>query len=168
MHGERIQELLRERRKERDKENSRQRESTAQLETTMTSREKIYKDRIRSLETQNESLKERLSKEMRSRQKFISGASAINQEATELRQNLDASLFTVAHSPNARLDAGLLDRESTRLSSAADIYSTRSHSHRRSGSHSRLIRTAGSVDNLNRTPAGPADAKRTLSFNTYT
>ena len=72
VHGERIQELLRERRRERDKENGRQKEAIKQMETSLSAREKIYKERIRGLEQQVEVVKDQLSKEMRRRQVFIS------------------------------------------------------------------------------------------------
>ena len=72
VHGERIQELLRERRRERDKENGRQKEAIKQMETSLSAREKIYKERIRGLEQQVEVVKDQLAKEMRRRQVFIS------------------------------------------------------------------------------------------------
>ena len=73
VHNERIQELLRERRKERDKENGRQKDAIKQIETSLGAREKIYKERIRGLEQQVDVLKDQLSKEMRRRQVFITG-----------------------------------------------------------------------------------------------
>ena len=64
---------LQERRKERDKDNMRQKESIRQMEESLKARERIYKERIKGLEGQTEVLKEQLSKEMRRRQVFISG-----------------------------------------------------------------------------------------------
>jgi chromosome segregation ATPase len=96
--------LLRDRRHERDKENARQKEAIKQMESSLSAREKIYKERIRGLEQQVEVLKEQLAKEMRRRQMFISSTAGITNEMSEIRQNLDQSLFNVATSPNAKLD----------------------------------------------------------------
>ena len=52
VHGERIQELLRERRRERDKENARQKETLKQMEDGLRARERIYRERIAGLEEQ--------------------------------------------------------------------------------------------------------------------
>ena len=67
------QELLQERRRERDKENQRQKESLRQMETSLSAKEKIYKERINGLEGQVDVLKDQLSKEMRRRQTLIQG-----------------------------------------------------------------------------------------------
>ena len=75
MHGGRIQELLSDRRRERDKENHRQREALRQMEEGLKARERIYKERIRGLEEQVEVLKDQLAKEMRRRKVFIAGES---------------------------------------------------------------------------------------------
>lgn len=72
-HGVRIQELLQERRKEREKDGKRQKESLRSVEDSLKAREKIYKERIKGLEDQVGVLKEQLSKEMRRRQAFITG-----------------------------------------------------------------------------------------------
>ena len=53
---------------------------------------------------------------------FLSGNAGISNELSELRQNLDQSLFTVATSPGAKLDPALLERESSRLSQSIDKY----------------------------------------------
>ncbi len=141
-HGERIQELLKERRKEREREGARQKEALRHVEGSLSAREKIYKDRIKALEGQVDQLKEQVAKELRRRQVFIaskfrhtilldeelvlnlhfSGTTGISSEMSELRQNLDASLLTVSTSPKSRLDPALLDRESERLSGAAERY----------------------------------------------
>lgn len=63
----------RERRKEKDKDNTRQKESLAQMEGALATRERIYKERIKGLEQQVEVLKDQLAKEARRRQVFISG-----------------------------------------------------------------------------------------------
>jgi len=69
----RFQELLQERRRERDKENQRQKEALKQMETSLSAREKIFKERIVGLEGQVDVLKDQLSKEMRRRQTLIAG-----------------------------------------------------------------------------------------------
>ncbi len=56
------------------------------------------------------------------------GTQGISSEMSELRQNLDQSLLAVSTSPKAKLDQGLLDREASRLSTAAERYSRRSPS----------------------------------------
>jgi hypothetical protein len=68
------QELLQERRRERDKDNQRQKEAMRQMESSLSSREKIFKERINGLEEQVDVLKDQLSKEMRRRQTFIAGS----------------------------------------------------------------------------------------------
>ena len=50
LHGKRVQDLLQERRKEREKENYRQKEAVKQIEMTHLAREKIFKERIHGLE----------------------------------------------------------------------------------------------------------------------
>jgi len=72
MHGQRIEELLAERRKEKEKETARHREALKHAENSLVAREKIYKERIHKLEGQVDSLKEKVAKENRRRQLFIS------------------------------------------------------------------------------------------------
>jgi len=99
----------------------------------------------------------------------------------ELRQNLGQSLFTVSTSPGARLDPGLLERESSRLSAAVDNFANRSNngdygSYLRPPSRSSL-RGSASVESLHRPTASSTPAhvnsgrryasdstRRTLSF----
>jgi hypothetical protein len=45
-----------------------------QMESSLSSREKIFKERINGLEEQVDVLKDQLSKEMRRRQTFIAGS----------------------------------------------------------------------------------------------
>lgn len=120
VHGLRIQELLQERRRERDKENNRQKETIRQMEISLAARERIYKDRIRGLEEQMELLKDQLSKEMRRRQVFISSTSGLTHDIGELRSNLDASLDKVANTESFKLESGLLESETSRLNSTVD------------------------------------------------
>ena len=72
-HGSRIQELLAERRKEKDRQSLRQREATMRSEEALAAKERIYKERIRGLEEQIETLRDQLSKELKRRQILISG-----------------------------------------------------------------------------------------------
>ena len=119
LHGKRVTELLNDRRKEREKENGRQREVLRQLEGNQSARDKIFKERIQSLEHQVNLLKEQLSKEMRRRQTLITESSSINNEISELRQNLDQSLFKVV---NESTDGRTLDREASRLNLSVDRF----------------------------------------------
>jgi flagellar capping protein FliD len=78
------QELLQERRRERDKENQRQKDAIRQMETSLSAREKIFKERINGLEGQVDVLKDQLSKEMRRRQTFITGQGTFINDVTHL------------------------------------------------------------------------------------
>ncbi len=80
---------------------------------------------------------------------------------SELRQNLDQSLLTVSTSPKAKLDTGLLNRESARLSSAADRYSRSSPRQQHGQSQGR--RTPSGTRLLISTPAA-APATMTTSL----
>ncbi|XP_059085482.1 rootletin-like isoform X2 [Tigriopus californicus] len=159
-HGVRIQELLQERRKEREKDGKRQKESLRSVEESLKAREKIYKERIKGLEDQVGVLKEQLSKEMRRRQAFITGTSGISSEMSELRQNLDQSLFNVS-TPVSRLDGQLLDREAQRLSSTVSKYG---EDHMSRLTPSRIsMRGASSMENIHR-PSSSRPTKRVLAF----
>ena len=72
-HGSRIQEFLQERRKEKDREATRLREAATRADEALTAKERIYKERIVGLESQIETLRDQLSKEMKRRQLLISG-----------------------------------------------------------------------------------------------
>ncbi len=52
------------------------------------------------------------------------GTSGISHEISELRQNLDQSLYNVSSSAESRLDAQVLDRETGRLNMTVDRYFT--------------------------------------------
>ena len=62
-----------ERRKEKERENLRLRESSMRAEEALTAKERIYRERIHGLEQQIETLRDQLSKEMKRRQLLISG-----------------------------------------------------------------------------------------------
>ena len=55
---------------------------------------------------------------MRRRQTLITESSSINHEISELRQNLDQSLFVV----NEQTDGRTLDREASRLNLSVDKF----------------------------------------------
>lgn len=118
LHGKRVQELLQDRRKEREKESHRQKDVFRQLEVSQSAREKIFKERIQSLEQQVDHFKSQLSKEMRRRQTFIMESSGIANEISELRHNLDQSLSVV----NATTDGRTLDREADRLNHSVQSF----------------------------------------------
>ena len=120
LHGQRVQELLHERRQEREKENRKQKELFDHLESSQNSREKVLKERIYGLEKQVELLKDQLSKEIKRRQTFILESSGISNEISELRQHLDQSLRNVHDST----DGKTLDREAGKLNVSVDRYGT--------------------------------------------
>ena len=172
-HGVRIQELLSERRKDRDKDNVRHNDSLNKMKSALDSREKIYKERIKGLEQQVDVLKDQLAKETRRRQIFISGSSAIDHEVRDLRQNLDESLFNVSNVERSKFDGHLLDRESAKLSERVAEYSGRiSTPSKILTSTPQGIRGAASVDNLlkaskktySMSTSNGGSGKRNLSF----
>ncbi len=118
LHGKRVQELLQDRRHEREKESRKQTEIYQQLESSQHSRERILKERIQGLEKQVEILKQQLSKEVRRRQTYILESSGISNEISELRQHLDQSLKNVHDST----DGKTIDRETGRLNVSVDRY----------------------------------------------
>ena len=67
-------------------------------------------------------LRNQLGEEARSRRSFIASSQAISQDVTDLRRQLDQSLDVV--SATAGLEAGLLDRETSRLHETLGRYST--------------------------------------------
>merc|ERR1719510_512206 len=61
--GERTNQLLQERRQERERDHTRHAAAIKQLEHSLNSRERMYKERITGLEGQVEILRDQLSKE---------------------------------------------------------------------------------------------------------
>ena len=120
LHGKRVQELLQDRRQEREKESRKQTEIYQELESSQHSRERILKERIQGLEKQVDLLKQQLSKEVRRRQTYILESSGISNEISELRQHLDQSLKNVHDST----DGKTIDRETGRLNVSVDRYGT--------------------------------------------
>ncbi|XP_037084944.1 uncharacterized protein LOC119105588 [Pollicipes pollicipes] len=89
-----------------------------QLEKTMESKERSYKQRIAGLEQQIKTLKEQLAQEIRKRQEYMLRSSRAGEEIREIRSTLDDSLRAVGG--NEELDAGALDFESRRLDALVD------------------------------------------------
>lgn len=165
IHGSRIQELLQERRRERDKENVRQKETIRQMETSLSARERIYKERIRGLEDQVDVLKDQLTKEMRRRQHFISSSTSMANEMSEIRSHLDKSLFNVSN------DVKHLDREADKLNTSIDRFGPDYTSRLTPSKLTRgrtpspvRLRSASSMDNLRTSTPALFKTKRTLKF----
>ena len=114
-HEERTEQLLQERRSERERDHTRHTSTLKQLEHSLNSRERMYKERISGLEEQVHLLRDQMSKEARSRRSYISSSQALSSDVTELRRQLDQSLDAVQHSSRAGLEGGLLEREANRL-----------------------------------------------------
>ena len=126
-HTTRIQEFLSERRREKERDNQRARESALRTEESMASKERIYKERVKGLEEQVETLRDQLSKEIKRRQTLISSTGDINLEIHQLRTNLDESLRNVG---DARYKSSselrqTLDRETKRLIETSTDFDSR-------------------------------------------
>ena len=130
-HGARVEELLGERRLERERDHGRHASSLKQLEHSLNSRERMYKERITGLEDQVTALRDQLTKEARTRRSYIANSQLLSSDVSELRRQLDHSLDLVQSSSRRGLDSGLLDREAARLEAT-------------------VARQAGSRDNLAR------------------
>jgi len=114
-HRERSEQLLQERKVERERDHTRHAASLKQLEHSLNSRERMYKERISGLEEQVNLLRDQISKEARSRRSYISSSQVLSNDVSELRRQLDQSLDLVQHSSRAGLEGGLLEREANRL-----------------------------------------------------
>ena len=130
-HGARVEELLGERKLERERDHGRHASSLKQLEHSLNSRERMYKERITGLEDQVTALRDQLTKEARTRRSYIANSQLLSSDVSELRRQLDHSLDLVQSSSRRGLDSGLLDREAARLEAT-------------------VARQAGSRDNLAR------------------
>ena len=124
--GERIKELLEERRKEKEKEYRKHKVELDRCRESLTAREQIYRERITGLEDQVEMLRTQLGKEMKRRQHFISDSNGINQDISYLRKNLDKSLQNVSHgvvrSTTSRELGKTLDQETNKLQQLSQQY----------------------------------------------
>ena len=114
-HRVRVEDMMKERKVERERDHTRHASSLKQLEHSLNSRERMYKERISGLEEQVHILRNQLSKEARSRRTFLNSSQVLSNDVTELRRQLDQSLDIVQNSSRAGLESGLLDREATRL-----------------------------------------------------
>ena len=114
-HQARLEETLKERKMERDRDHSRHASSLKQLEHSLNSRERMYKERIAGLEDQVHVLRDQLTKEARTRRSYINNSQLLSSDVSELRRQLDQSLDIVQNSSRAGLESGLLEREASRL-----------------------------------------------------
>jgi len=110
---ERVEQLLGEKRAERERDHTRHTQEIKQLEHNLNTRERMYKERISGLEEQVHTLKDQINLEARSRRSFIASSQAISADVVSLRRQLDDSLENV-HS-RSRIDTDLLERETSRL-----------------------------------------------------
>ena len=148
---------------ERDRDHSRHASSLKQLEHSLNSRERMYKERIAGLEDQVHVLRDQLTKEARTRRSYINNSQLLSSDVSELRRQLDQSLDIVQNSSRAGLESGLLDREASRLEQTVARQVGRENLSRLTPSKlrppspgdSRVLRSS-SVDNLGgRSPAPP-------------
>ena len=137
-HRARVEEMLQERKVEREKDHTRHASSLKQLEHSLNSRERMYKERISGLEEQVHILRDQLSKEARSRRSFLNSSHLLSNDVSELRRQLDMSLDIVQNSSRAGLESGLLEREASRL----EEVTARLTPSKRPASPGRLIRSS--------------------------
>ena len=114
-HRTRVEEMLQERKVERERDHTRHASSLKQLEHSLNSRERMYKERISGLEEQVHILRDQLTKEARSRRSFLNSSHLLSNDVSELRRQLDMSLDIVQNSSRAGLESGVLEREASRL-----------------------------------------------------
>ena len=114
-HAARLQQLLQERKVERERDHTRHSGSLKQLEHSLNSRERMYKERIAGLEEQVHLLRDQISKEAKSRRSYLSSSQQLHNDVSDLRRQLDQSLEAVQNSSRAGLEGGLLEREAARL-----------------------------------------------------
>ena len=173
-HKTRVEEMLSERKMERERDHTRHTSSLKQLEHSLNSRERMYKERIAGLEDQVHILREQMTREARSRRSFINSSQMINSDVSELRRTLDQSLEAVQSSSRAGLESGVLEREASRLedtinrqgrdhlarltpskraSSPADRYQHTSHIRSSSLDTSRLAPTSSTPIRRNQEPS---------------
>ena len=107
-------------RKEAELEVERLRSSQIQSERQLESREKTHRQRIKSLEEQIATLRDQLSREIRTRQNFLNHTASADEEIKTLHTILSDSLNTVSRDPV--LDPILLDMETRRLNESMGSY----------------------------------------------
>ncbi|XP_041038582.1 rootletin-like [Carcharodon carcharias] len=91
--------------------------SNRQLETTLESRERAHRQRVKGLEEQVSLLKTQLSVELQHKQQYIRLSSRTNHQLSGLRRNLTDSLNAVSRDPELSVLASetrRLDRSLTR------------------------------------------------------
>ena len=164
-HVTRIQDILNERRQEKDKEHRRHRVALERNSESLAAREQIYKARIRGLEEQVETLRDQLAKEFQRRHIFIARESGINQDISELRANLDESLRNVGvgsvrYTSSEELGK-TLDRESNKLHQIGQKFVNMSSS---TGIFEDAKNQLNQEQSLQRGNVSPTNVKRTLSF----
>lgn len=107
-------------RKESELEVERLRSSQVQSERQLESREKSHRQRIKSLEEQISTLRDQLSREIRTRQNFINHSATTDEDIKNLHTILTDSLQTVTR--DQVLDPILLDIETRRLNESMGSY----------------------------------------------
>ena len=108
-------------RKEAELEVERLRSSQVQSERQLESREKNHRQRIKSLEEQIATLRDQLSREIRTRQNFLNHTVNADEEIKNLHSILSDSLNTVSRS-DPLFDPVLLDIETRRLNESMGSY----------------------------------------------
>lgn len=146
---DRVEQLLKEKRQEREKDHTRHTQEIKHLEHSLNTRERMYKERITGLEGQVHTLKDQISQESRSRRSYLQTSKEISADVSDLRRQLDESLENVA--ATSRLDPDLLIREANRLNETTGRYSsglTPSRFEPGYRPNSVIRSTTGSLDNL--------------------
>ena len=108
-------------RKESELEMERIRSSQVQTEKQLESREKCHRQRIKGLEEQIATLRDQLSREIRTRSNFLTTTVCADEEIKSLHNILSDSLHNVARSDPC-LDPALLDIETRRLNDSMGNY----------------------------------------------
>jgi rootletin len=120
IHAQRLIDITTRNRKETEMETERLRSSQIQSERQLESREKSHRQRIKSLEEQIATLRDQLSREIRTRQNFLNHSVNADDEIKNLHSILSESLHTVSRDPI--LDPVLLDIETRRLNESMGSY----------------------------------------------
>ena len=117
----RVIDLATRNRKESELEVERLRSSQIQSEKQLETREKCHRQRIKSLEEQIATLRDQLSREIRTRQNFLNHTATADEEIRNLHSILSDSLNTVSRT-DPLLDPCLLDIETRRLNESMGSY----------------------------------------------
>ena len=114
-YRERTEQAMQERKVERERDHSRHTASMKQLEHSLNSRERMYKERIAGLEEQVHIVRDQLARESKNRRTYISSSHTLSNDVKELRRELMDSLATVQNSSRTALEGGVLEKETSRL-----------------------------------------------------